>query len=65
MTARHHFQGHGPPPNNAPVTDVKSPEVQRLVQVSVPLIRELREEQKRELRQLARMIGLGKVASHI
>ena len=63
--ARHHFQGYDPPQNRTPVMDVKSPEVQRLVQVSVPLIRELREEQKRELRQLVRMIGLGTVASHI
>jgi hypothetical protein len=36
--------------NSAWVIDVNSPEVQRLVQVSVLLIRELREDQKRELR---------------
>jgi hypothetical protein len=63
--ARRHLQGHGRLQNSAPAMDVKSPEVQRLVQVSVPLIRELREDQKRELRQLVRMIGLGTVALHI
>jgi hypothetical protein len=63
--ARHHLQGRGTLHNSAPVMDAKSPEVRRLVQVSVPLIRELREDQKRELRQLVRMIGLGTVASHI
>jgi hypothetical protein len=57
--------GQGTQRNSAWVTDVNSPEVQRLIQVSVLLIRELREEQKRELRQLVRMIGLGSVALHI
>ena len=51
--------------NSAWVIDVNSPEVQRLIQVSVLLIRELREDQRRELRQLVRMIGLGSVALHI
>jgi hypothetical protein len=32
---------------------------------STPLIREIREDQKREVRELVRMIGLGTVASHI
>jgi hypothetical protein len=45
--------------------DINSPDVQRLVQASAPLLRELREDQKRELRQLVRMIGLSTVASHI
>ena len=62
---RRHLQVRGTPQNRVPIVDVKSPDVQRLVQVSVPLIRELREDQKRELRQLVRMIGLGTVASHI
>ena len=59
------LQGQGTHQNNAWVMDVNSPEVRRLVQVSVLLIRELREDQKRELRQLVRMIGLGTVALHI
>ena len=58
-------QGQGTQRNSAWVIDVNSPEVQRLVQVSLLLIRELREEQKRELRQLIRMIGLGSVALQI
>jgi hypothetical protein len=45
--------------------EVSSPEVQRLIEASVPLIRELREDQKREVRGLVRMIGLGTVASQI
>jgi hypothetical protein len=57
--------GQGTQRNSAWVIDVNSPEVQRLVQVSVLLIRELREDQKRELRQLVRMIGLGSVALQI
>jgi hypothetical protein len=39
--------------------------VQRLIGAAVPLIRQLREDQKREVRQLVRMIGLEKVASQI
>lgn len=49
----------------APKIDVSSPEVQRLIGVSAPLIRQLREDQKREVRQLVRMIGLETVASRI
>ena len=60
-----HLQRRGTDQNGAWVMDVNSPDVQRLVHASAPLIRELREDQKRELRQLIRMIGLGTVASHI
>ena len=59
-----HLQKRGTD-HGAGVVDINSPDVQRLVQASVPLLRELREDQKRELRQLVRMIGLGTVASHI
>ena len=45
--------------------DVNSPEVQRLVSAAVPLIMRLSEDQKREVRQLARIIGLETVASRI
>jgi hypothetical protein len=62
---RRHLQVRGTLQNRVPTMEVNSPDVQRLVQVAVPLIRELREDQKRELRQLVRMIGLETVASHI
>jgi hypothetical protein len=45
--------------------DVNSPEVQQLISAAVPLIMRLSEEQKREVRQLARVIGLETVASKI
>lgn len=45
--------------------DVNSPEVQRLIWAAMPLLRQLREDQKREVRQLVRVIGLGSVAAHI
>jgi hypothetical protein len=51
--------------NSAWIMDVNSTDVQRLVQASAPLIRELREDQKRELRNLVRMIGLSTVTSYI
>ena len=45
--------------------DVNSPEVQRLVSAAVPLIMRMSEDQKREVRQLARIIGLNEVAARI
>ena len=52
-------------PRGAPQIDVNSPEVQQLISAAVPLIMRLSEEQKREVRQLARIIGLETVASRI
>jgi hypothetical protein len=49
----------------APQIDVNSPEVQQLINAAVPLIMRLSEEQKREVRALARIIGLETVASKI
>jgi hypothetical protein len=50
----------------APVTiDVNSPEVQRLTWAAMPLLMRMREDQKREVRTLARVIGLDAVASQI
>ncbi len=49
----------------APQIDVNSAEVQQLVSAAVPLIMRLSEEQKREVRQLARIIGLETVAQRI
>ena len=45
--------------------DVNSPEVQRLISAAVPLIMRMSEDQKREVRQLARIIGLHDVAARI
>jgi hypothetical protein len=49
----------------APQIDVNSPEVQQLISAAMPLIARLSEEQKREVRALARIIGLETVASRI
>jgi len=45
--------------------DVNSPEVQKLIWAAMPLIMRLREDQKSEVRKLARIIGLEQVASQI
>ena len=45
--------------------DLNSPEVKRLIEAATPLIQTLSEVQKREVRQLVRIIGLETVASHI
>ena len=45
--------------------DVNSAEVQRLIETATPLILLLSEDQKREVRQLVRIIGLETVASQI
>lgn len=48
-----------------PQIDVNSPEVQQLISAAVPLIMRLSEEQKHEVRTLARIIGLETVAAKI
>src|SRR5262245_22080427 len=45
--------------------DVYSPEVQRLTWAAMPLLMQLREDQKHEVRKFARTIGLDQVASQI
>jgi hypothetical protein len=45
--------------------DISSPEVQKLIWAAMPLIARLREDQKTEVRKLARVIGLDQVASQI
>jgi hypothetical protein len=45
--------------------DVNSPEVQKLIYAAMPLLMRLREDQKGEVRKLARVIGLEQVASQI
>ncbi len=63
--ARRHFQGRIPKHSESKRFETNSAEVQRLIAVSVPFIKNLREDQKRDLRELVRMIGLGTVASYI
>ncbi len=51
---------------NAPVQiDPEAQEVQQLKSAAMPLLFQLREDQKREVRSLARLIGLEKVAAMI
>jgi hypothetical protein len=52
-------------PNGAVHIDPDSEEVQQLKSAAMPLLFQLREDQKREVRQLARLIGLEKVAAMI
>ena len=50
---------------NTPVIDPEAEEVQQLKSAAMPLLFQLREDQKREVRTLARLIGLEKVAAAI
>ena len=43
--------------------DPNSPEVQRLKSAAMPLLMQMRDDQKREVRQLAHVIGLADVAA--
>jgi hypothetical protein len=45
--------------------DTNSPEVQKLIWAAMPLLKRLRDDQKSEVRKLARVIGLEQVASQI
>ena len=49
----------------APIIDPDAEEVQQLKSAAMPLLFQLREDQKREVRTLARVIGLERVASMI
>lgn len=60
MEARKRHSHKPPPP-----LDVNSAEVQRLIQAAMPLLQQLREDQKREVRTLVRVLGLTTVASYI
>jgi hypothetical protein len=53
------------PNGNAGSIDPDSAEVQQLKSAAMPLLFQLREDQKEEVRKLARVIGLEKVASAI
>lgn len=52
-------------PTAAAAIDPDSAEVQQLKSAAMPLLFQLREDQKREVRSLARLIGLEKVAAMI
>ena len=49
----------------APIIDPDAAEVQQLKSAAMPLLFQLREDQKQEVRTLARIIGLEKVAAQI
>jgi hypothetical protein len=54
-----------PNASGTPPIDPDAPEVQQLKSAAMPLLFQLREDQKQEVRSLARIIGLEKVASQI
>ncbi len=60
-----HATRQGNPKADAPLIDPDSTEVQQLKSAAMPLLFQLREDQKREVRSLANLIGLGAVASMI
>jgi hypothetical protein len=60
----HAMRQADPNATGAPI-DPDAEEVQRLKSAAMPLLFQLREDQKREVRMLARVIGLEKVASQI
>ena len=60
-----HATKQSDPAAGAPPIDPDWDEVQQLKSAAMPLLFQLREDQKREVRTLARIIGLEKVASMI
>jgi hypothetical protein len=60
-----HEQRQAKPNASGPPIDPDSEEVQQLKSAAMPLLFQLREDQKREVRSLARIIGLEAVASAI
>jgi hypothetical protein len=60
-----HATRQGNPAASAAQIDPDSEEVQQLKSAAMPLLFQLREDQKREVRSLARLIGLEKVAAMI
>ena len=60
----HETRQANPRATGAPI-DPDSAEVQQLKSAAMPLLFQLREDQKREVRSLARLIGLEQVASQI
>lgn len=64
MAARLHASREAHP-HKSPLLDPNSSEVQQLNSAAAPLLAQLREDQKREVRSLARIIGLDAIASRI
>jgi ABC-type transporter Mla MlaB component len=60
-----HATRQADPAASAAQIDPDSPEVQQLKSAAMPLLFQLREDQKEEVRKLARIIGLDKIASAI
>lgn len=60
-----HSTKQADPASGAPPIDPDSEEVAQLKSAAMPLLFQLREDQKREVRTLARIIGLERVASMI
>jgi hypothetical protein len=60
-----HEQRQAKPNAGGPPIDPDSAEVQQLKTAAMPLLVQLREDQKREVRSLARIIGLEQVAAQI
>ena len=60
-----HTTRQADPSGTGAIIDPESEEVQQLKSAAMPLLFQLREDQKREVRTLARLIGLEKVAAAI
>jgi hypothetical protein len=60
-----HSTKQADPASGTPPIDPESEEVQQLKSAAMPLLFQLREDQKKEVRSLARIIGLERVASMI
>jgi hypothetical protein len=60
-----HASKQADPNGGGTIIDPESAEVQQLKSAAMPLLFQLREDQKREVRSLARLIGLEKVAEAI
>jgi hypothetical protein len=65
MARKLHAARHENPNATAAQLDPDSAEVQQLKSAALPLLLQLREDQKEEVRKLARIIGLDKVAAAI
>ena len=65
VARRIHATRQADPNATGAIIDPESEEVQQLKSAAMPLLFQLREDQKREVRSLARLIGLEKVAAAI
>jgi hypothetical protein len=65
MARKIHATRQADPNGTGSIIDPEAAEVQQLRSAAMPLLLQLREDQKREVRTLARLIGLEKVAAAI